>query len=152
MGGVIHEKQLLHKDLSNRGVTVEEAERKIIWTLPLKLGTTKGIVLLFLNKARALFSLFLYFCFSVKTLVSGTHELSDGNWPVVWEMAGAGLTAANKGFVTIARHRSYRVLGSSCNHVIMFLNKASDRFTCLVSSIVSFPLTNSISSELTVNM
>lgn len=60
MRGVIHEKQL-HKDLSTGGVTVEEAERKIIWKLPLKLGTTtkKGIVLLFLNKARALFSLFL---------------------------------------------------------------------------------------------
>lgn len=52
-------KQLLHKDLSNGG-TVEEAERKIIWKLPLKLGTTtKGMVLLFLNKARTLFSLFL---------------------------------------------------------------------------------------------
>lgn len=54
----------------------------------------KGATLLFLNKANSLFSVFPYFCFSTKMLVSDTHALSEGTY--LWcETAGAGLTAVN---------------------------------------------------------
>lgn len=54
-----------------------------------------------------LFIPYLIFFFLVKMAVLGTHELSDRNWLLVWEMSGAWLTAANQEFVTKARNRSY---------------------------------------------
>ncbi|XP_012505272.1 PREDICTED: LON peptidase N-terminal domain and RING finger protein 1 [Propithecus coquereli] len=35
------------------------------------------------------------------------NELSDGNWPLLWEMAGAGLIVAHRGSVIIAGNCSY---------------------------------------------